>query len=307
MKKQTSGPHIIESIAEYNKIVGLPKPGHPLISVIEIHCNPDLPALPEDKLICNFYNIFLKRNINGAMRYGHKYFDFSDGIMGFSLPKQVFTFDRESDLSRITGWMLLIHPDFIRKYPLANRIDKYGFFSYNVNEALHLSEKEEGIIERIMQDIRTEYEHSIDAFSQDVIISHIEVLLNYSNRFYNRQFITRSSSEDDLIMRFERIIKDLFQQDQINQIPSVTEIAEQLNVSVHYLSDMLRSLTGMNAQQHIHNLLIEKAKEILLTTNLSINETAYKLGFEYPQYFNRLFKNKTGITPAAFRKELANN
>lgn len=203
--------------------------------------------------------------------------------------------------------MILIHPDFLRKYELSRRIGAYGFFSYDVNEALHLSEKEERIIERIMLDIRTEYQQPIDAFSQDVIISHLEVLLNYSNRFYNRQFITRNGSEEDLIVRFEGLIKDIFQQETVSRIPAVNEIAEQLNVSSHYLSDMLRSLTGMSAQQHIHNLLIEKAKEILLTTNLTINETAFKLGFEYPQYFNRLFKNKTGSTPAMFRKAMPSN
>ncbi|SEJ42475.1 AraC-type DNA-binding protein [Dyadobacter koreensis] len=307
MKKTDSGPIIINSLADYHALVGIPKPEHPLISVIEVKCNPDMPDLPYDKLIMNFYNIFLKRDVSNALFYGQKYFDFSDGIMGFSLPKQVFTLNREADFSKISGWMILIHPDFIRKYELSKRIGSYGFFSYNVNEALHLSEKEEQIIERIMTDIRNEYRQPIDAFSQDVIISHLEVLLNYSNRYYNRQFITRNSSEEDLIVRFEELTKNIFQQELVSQIPSVNEIAGQLNVSSHYLSDMLRSLTGMSAQQHIHNLLIEKAKEILLTTNLSVNETAFKLGFEYPQYFNRLFKSKTGLTPAAFRKELTHN
>lgn len=307
MKKSSTDPIILNSLSEYHKLVGLPKPEHPLISVIEVKCSPNMPDLPDDKLIMNFYNIFLKRNVSNAMFYGQKYFDFSDGIMGFSLPKQVFTLNKGADFSKISGWMILIHPDFLRKYELSRRIGAYGFFSYDVNEALHLSEKEERIIERIMLDIRTEYQQPIDAFSQDVIISHLEVLLNYSNRFYNRQFITRNGSEEDLIVRFEGLIKDIFQQESVSRIPAVNEIAEQLNVSSHYLSDMLRSLTGMSAQQHIHNLLIEKAKEILLTTNLTINETAFKLGFEYPQYFNRLFKNKTGSTPAMFRKAMPSN
>jgi len=307
MKKTSTGPVIIESLAEYHKLVGLPKPEHPLISVIEVKYSPDLPALPEDKLILNFYNIFLKRNISNALFYGQRYFDFSDGIMGFSLPKQVFTINTEADFTKISGWMILIHPDFLRKYDLSKRISSYGFFSYNLNEALHLSEKEERVIEQIMLNIRTEYQQPIDAFSQDVIVSHLEVLLNYSNRYYNRQFITRNSSEEDLIMRFELMIRNIFDQESVTHIPAVNEIADRLNVSPHYLSDMLRSLTGMSAQQHIHNLLIEKAKEILLTTRLSINETAYKLGFEYPQYFNRLFKTKTGQTPANFRKEISYN
>ena len=302
MKHTSTGPHIIDSIAEYHNLLGLPAPEHPLISVIDLACRADLIDLPDDKLIYNFYSIFLKKNIDGTIGYGRKYYDFSNGFMGFSLPMQVFTINRELDYSRLTGWMLLIHPDFIRQYPLAGKIENYGFFSYNINEALHLSPKEEEIIVRITNDIRTEYQQTIDGFSQDVIVSHIEVLLNYCNRFYNRQFITRKSSEQEPLIRFEILIKNLFQQDDMQHIPSVQELADELNVSVHYLSDMLRSITGMNAQQHIHNALIERAKQLLLTTNLSINETAFKLGFEYPQYFNRLFKSKTGVTPAAYRK-----
>ncbi|WAC13851.1 helix-turn-helix domain-containing protein [Dyadobacter pollutisoli] len=304
---KNKGPLIINSISDYHKIMGMPQPEHPLISVIGLKCAVALPDLPDDKLIHNFYSIFLKKNINATIGYGRKCYDFSNGVMGFSLPKQVFTLNREGDYSQIAGWMLLIHPDFIRKYDLAKRIDHYGFFSYNMNEALHLSEKEEAMIDRIMEDIRNEYQQSIDAFSQDVIVSHIEVLLNYCNRFYNRQFITRQSSEQEPLEKFEELIKQIFREDQIRHLPTVNEIAEQLNVSAHYLSDMLRSLTGMSAQQHIHNGLIEKAKEILLTTNLTVNETAYNLGFEYPQYFNRLFKSKTGLTPAAFRKDFVSN
>ncbi len=306
MKKTSEGPQIINSISEYNRLLGLPKPEHPLISVMELEGCRELPALPDYRLIQDFYTIFLKRNINGTIGYGQKYYDFSEGVMGFSLPKQVFTLNRDVDVSKLSGWMLLIHQDFIRKYPLAKRILEYGFFSYELSEALHLSEKEEAVIDRIMRDIRTEYQQSIDAYSQDVIISHIEVLLNYSNRFYNRQFITRSSSEEAPLIRFEQLVMRYFDTNP-KQLPSVAELSAQMNVSAHYLSDMLRSATGMSAQQHIHNLLIEKAKQVLLTTNLSVNETAYSLGFEYPQYFNRLFKSKTGVTPAAFRKGFSQN
>ena len=300
-------PLIINSIAEYHQILGLPQAEHPLISVIDIGCNRPMPNLPQDKLIHDFYSIFLKKNINGALGYGRKYYDFSDGVMGFSLPKQVFTINRLVDISKMSGWMLLIHPDFIRKYPLMKRISEYGFFSYEMNEALHLSEKEEVIMQRIIQDIQTEYKQSIDAFSQDVIVSHIEVLLNYANRFYNRQFITRRSSEHEPLAKFEELITETFKKNAIDQLPTVNDLADRLNVSPHYLSDMLRTQTGLSAQQHIHNQLIEKAKEILMTTSLSINETAFKLGFEYPQYFNRLFKSKTGVTPAAFRKAVSAN
>ncbi len=304
---KSSAPLIIESIAEYHRIVGLPPAEHPLISIIDIACNREMPSLPDDKLIYNFYSVFLKKNINGALGYGQKYYDFSNGVMGFSLPKQVFTINKLLDISEMNGWMLLIHPDFIRKYPLMKRIAEYGFFSYEMSEAVHLSDREEVVMSRIIQDIRTEYQHPIDAFSQDVIVSHIEVLLNYANRFYNRQFITRKNAEQDVLARFEELITLIFNEENVAQLPTVNELAEQLNVSAHYLSDMLRSLTGQNAQQHIHGRLIEKAKEILLTTHLSINEIAFKLGFEYPQYFNRLFKNKTGFTPVAFRKGVSVN
>jgi AraC family transcriptional activator of pobA len=302
-------PRIINSIAEYHKLVGLPHPEHPLISVVDLTCSrgTNVDQLPDNKLINNFYNIFLKKNVNGSMGYGRKYYDFSNGFMGFAAPMQVFTINKDLDISNISGWMLLIHPDFIRKYPLMKRITDYGFFSYEMNEALHLSEKEEIVIDRILSDIRAEYQQPIDVYSQDVIVSHLEVLLNYANRFYNRQFITRSNSEQEPLARFDELLSGIFSADHINQLPTVNELAEQLNVSAHYLSDMLRSSTGQNTQQHIHNRLIEKAKEILLTTSLSINEIAFKMGFEYPQYFNRLFKNKTGVTPAAFRKGVVNN
>lgn len=303
---KNSGPIIIDSIAEYNRVMGMPKPEHPLISVMELKGSKRIPELPDYKLIQNFYTIFLKRNINGRIGYGQKYYDFTDGVMGFSLPKQVFILNKDVDVSALSGWTLFIHKDFIRKYPLVNKIEEYGFFAYQQNEALHLSEKEEMLIDRIMRDIRTEYQQPIDAYSQDVIISHIELLLNYCNRFYNRQFITRNSVENELLTRFESLVREIFEND-MERLPTVNDLAEQLDVSSSYLSDMLRTVTGMSAQQHIHNKLIEKAKEILLTTRLTINEIAYRLGFEYPQYFNRLFKSKTGQPPAAFRKDLLVN
>jgi len=301
MKNKASPPHIIRSITEYSQVMGLPKPEHPLVMVYELDGDKGYPDLPDDKLINDFYCISIKRNLKGAIRYGRQYYDFSEGVMAFSAPRQVFEIDRTMDISGMTGWFLVFHPDLIRKYPLGKEIIAYGFFSYHVNEALHLSDKEENMVERIMQDIRAEYRQPIDAFTQNVIVSHIEVLLNYSNRFYKRQFITRGNAADDLPGKFEMAIQNYFEQKNIAKLPTVNEFALQLNISPHYLSDMLRSLTGQSAQQHIHNLLIEKAKEILLTTTLTINETAYQLGFEYPPYFNRLFKNKTGLTPAAFR------
>ena len=199
--------------------------------------------------------------------------------------------------------MLLVHPDFLWNTPLAKTIRNYGYFDYSVNEALHLSEKEETIITNIMQNIGQEYRSNIDVFSQNVMISQIELLLNYSNRFYNRQFITRQKTSNDLLVKLEDLLNDYFdnQNDSQTGLPTVKYLAENLNVSPNYLSDTLRTLTGQNAQQHIHNKLIEKAKEALSTTSLSVGEIAYRLGFEHPQSFNKLFKNKTAQSPLEFR------
>lgn len=198
------------------------------------------------------------------------------------------------------GISLCFHPDFLNGYPLAKTIKSYGFFSYEISEALHLSEQEEAVVENILKSIETEYQSNIDQFSQDVIIAQIELLLQYSNRFYNRQFITRKPANDDILIRLENLLTDYF--NNVSGLPTVQFISEQLNVSPNYLSDMLRSITGQTTQQHIHNKLIDKAKELLTTTNLSVSEIAYQLGFEYPQSFNKLFKNKTNISPLEYRQ-----
>ncbi len=209
-----------------------------------------------------------------------------------------------TDDPEYTGHTLLIHPDFIRNYPLAKNIKNFGFFSYSVNEALHLSEKEKLIILTIFRNIEDELQSTIDDFSQDVIIAQIELLLNYSNRFYKRQFITRKAVNNDLLAKSEALLSGYFNNETslMKGLPTVQYLAEQLNVSTHYLSDMLRSLTGQNAQQHIHDKLIEKAKEILSISNLSVAEVAYQLGFEHPQSFNKLFKSKTNLSPSEFRQ-----
>ena len=195
----------------------------------------------------------------------------------------------------------MFHPDFIRQYSLGKTIKNYSFFSYGVNEALHLSNEEEKIIEIIIQNIQTEINSRLDNFSQDVIVSNIELLLSYSNRFYSRQFITRKMATNDLLSSFENLLEHYFSNNPDLALPTVEKLANQLNVSASYLSDMLRNLTGQNTQQHIHGKLIEKAKEILTTSELSVSEIAYQLGFEYPQSFSKLFKSKTNLTPLEFR------
>lgn len=301
MKKAVT-PYTIQSITELHRLLQLGKPEHPLVSVIKFE---DTMCFDDESLrsvAYNFYCIALKKNFHGKMRYGQQYYDFDEGLMTFFSPGQVITTDINPEM-KISGWWLVVHPDFLRNYTLSKTIKDYGYFSYAVNEALHLSEKEEVIIDSIMENIKGEYASVIDHYSQDVIISYIELLLNYCNRFYNRQFITRKSVNSDLLVEVEKLLSNYFNSEKVQEsgLPTVAYLSEQLHLSPNYLSDMLRSLTGQSTQQHIHAALIEKAKEILTTTSLSVSEIAYRLGFEYPQSFNKLFKSKTNVSPLQFR------
>jgi AraC family transcriptional activator of pobA len=302
MKKSENTPHKFETLSDLHRLLGLPKPLHPLISLVENRDNEiDVSKLPA-LFIHDFYKISYKKNLRGKIKYGQGYYDFDEGGLLFKAPNQV---SANGEISQDhSGFTLLFHPDFLAAYPLAKKIKQYGFFSYSVNEALHLSDKEKETIISIFKNIDEELQNRIDDFSQDVIISQIETLLNYSNRFYKRQFITRRSANNNLLEKLEEILDDYFQsQKPLTQgIPTVQFLSEALNISPSYLSDMLRSLTGQNAQQHIHNKLIDKAKEKISTTNLTISEISYELGFEHPSSFNKLFKSKTTLSPLEFRK-----
>ncbi len=249
----------------------------------------------------DLYNITVKRNFKDQIKYGRNSYDYDKGSMSFVAPNQIIAMANQNDTSKNDGWSLVFHPDLIRTYPLYNAIKKYGFFSYEVYEGLHLSEEEEKTIDSIIQNIQNEISSRLDNFSQEVMVSNLELLLSYCNRFYNRQFITRKMATNDLLTNFENLLNKHFNNSDL-PLPSVEKLANDLNVSPAYLSDMLRSLTGQNTQQHIHEKLIEKAKEILTTTNLTISEIAYQLGFEYPQSFSKLFKAKTNLTPLAYRQ-----
>jgi AraC family transcriptional regulator, transcriptional activator of pobA len=293
---------LIHSISQLHKKMGLKKPEHPLISLISV---PDLLKNPVDnslRFVTDFYIIAMKRNVLGKIVYGQQYYDFDEGIVAFMAPGQSI-FAENADGKDVKGWLLVFHPDFIRSYPLAKTIKSFGFFSYSVNEALHLSAKEEKMLERIMKNIQQEYHSSIDKFSQDVMVSHIDLLLNYANRFYNRQFLTRKTVSNDILIKLDGLLSDYFNSDNVQKLglPSVQYISNKLNVSANYLSDMLRNLTGQSTQQHIHDKLIEKAKERLSTSELSVSEIAYELGFEHPQSFSKLFKSKTNQSPLEFR------
>ena len=278
--------------------MGLPSPLNPLVTIIDHAQNQK--QTNHQKLLLDFYNISIKRSFKGKLKYGKNHYDFDDGTMSFIAPNQVISVDAEEDRNQ-DGWSLLFHSDLIRQYPLGKAIKNYGFFSYAVNEALHLSDEEEKTIEAIVQNIQKELNARLDNFSQDVIVSNLELLLSYCNRFYNRQFITRKMATSDLLSNFERILESHFADNSDLALPSVEKLATELNVSSAYLGDMLRNLTGQNTQQHIHDKLIEKAKEILTTTDLTVSEIAYQLGFEYPQSFSKLFKSKTNLTPLEFR------
>jgi AraC family transcriptional regulator, transcriptional activator of pobA len=245
--------------------------------------------------------VAIKKDFNGKMRYGQQYYDFDEGVMTFIAPGQLCYEEEPSDRPR-SGCMILFHPDFIRNYPLGKHIKDFEFFNYASNEALYLSQKEEATIENIFSSIQQEYRLNIDPFSQDVMVSHIELLLTYSNRFYNRQFITRKSAGTGLLSKMEELLNAHFNNANGQGLPTVKSLAAQLNVSPGYLSDMLRQLTGQSAQQHIHSKLIEKAKEILSTSDQTVAEIAYQLGFEHPQSFNKLFKQKTNVSPVEFRQ-----
>lgn len=291
----------IGSLSELYKLSGLTKLKHPLVSLINLK---DVLVQTKEpiSLVLNFYTISLKRHIDSKVKYGQKYYDFDEGLLAFIEPGQVISIDEETS-QKSKGWLLVFHADLIRHYPLGKTIKNFGFFSYAVNEALHLSETEEEMIETIFKNIEKEYNYSIDQYSQDVMVSQIELLLNYSNRFYNRQFITRRTAGNDLLTKMETLLNEYFKSDKVLRLglPSVKYFACELNVSSNYLSDMLRTLTGQSTQQHIHNSLIEKAKEALASTNLSVSEIAYQLGFEHPQSFSKLFKRKTKVSPLEFR------
>lgn len=299
--------HTISSLSEFHRFLSIPTPLHPLISVAlvsEIHAtNSEVWK----KFSTDFYTISLKNNIQSKIKYGQQYYDFDKGTMIFTAPKQVQSIEvnktNKFNKTYGTGYVLMFHADFLKKHPLQTTIKNYGFFSYSVNEALHLSEQEEKNIVDLFQKIEKEYQY-IDKHTQDIILSQIDLLLNYCNRFYERQFITRKSVNNDLLSKMEQILNTYFSDSEIqrNDLITVEHLANTLNISANYLSDMLRSLTGQNAQQHIHQKLIEVAKEKLLTTNLSVSEIAYELGFEQPQSLNRLFKKKTKMSPLKYRQ-----
>lgn len=298
-----SNIHIFNAISEFHKITGLPKPEHPLVSLVDYSLVNYQTEEKEISWVQQFYTIGLKRNIQGKFRYGRQQYDFDEGLLSFVAPQQIVHLSTEKPDIKPSGYLLLIHPDFIWNTSLNKSIKKYDFFGYAVNEALFMSEKEESIIEDILKNIQREYHSNIDKFSQDIIAAQIELLLNYCERFYQRQFITRKKSSNEIITKLENVLNNWFDDGIIGDkgLPTASQIASELNVSANYLGTLLKTITGLTTQQHIHEKLIEKAKEKLSATNLTVSEIAYELGFEHSQSFSKLFKSKTSQSPLAFR------
>lgn len=302
MKKPEAVLHKFESLSELHRALGLPKPLHPLISLVDNRDNTIVTNCLPSPFVLNFYKIAYRPHLQGKFKYGQHFYDFEEGGLLFVAPNQVGA----SDLTNgdHSGYTLLVHPDFFLTYPLAKHITQYGFFSYTANEALHLSETEKTTILAIFSLLGEELNSRIDDFSQDVLISQIELLLNYSNRFYKRQFLTRKAVSHDLLQQLEEVLATYLNSENLSHhgMPTVQYLARCVHFSPNYLSDMLRALIGQNTQQYIHYKLIEKAKEKLATTRLTVSEVAYALGFEHPQSFSKLFKLKTSLSPLEFRR-----
>lgn len=292
----------LDSISEIHRMLGLPGPVHPLISLLD--SNKDLLNLSQLPVsyVSGFYKISLATELSGQFKYGQGYYDFDEGSLVFTAPNQLI--GNSQAYKDHKGYSLIIHPDFLQGHDLAKKMKRYGFFSYAINESLHLSEQEKSTMLAIYNIIGQELNSRIDEFSHEVVIAQIELLLSYAKRFYKRQFLTRQVASNNLLQQIEELLNTYFEDEQpsSNGMPSVYSLAEQLNFSPNYLSDMLRTLTGLSAQQHIHQKLIEKSKELLSTTSLTVSEVAYQLGFEHPQSFSRLFKTKTSVTPVEFRQ-----
>lgn len=293
------------SISDFHAFCGLPNPEHPLISLID-YSKVKYPVNDTElKWVQNYYSIGLKRNVNAKFNYGQQEYDFDSGVLCFVSPLQFLSLEMKPEVEvEPTGYLLLIHPDFLWGTSLIRKIKSYEFFSYQINEALFLSDKEEKIIVDLFKNIEKEYQTNIDKFTQDLIVAQLELFLIYSERFYERQFFTRKKSSHELLVRFEEVLSQYFDSGNLLEkgIPSVKTIAEQMNISPNYLGTLLRIHTRQNTQQHIQNKIIDSAKERLSTTSLSVSEIAYELGFEHPQSFSKLFKQKTNQSPGEFRK-----
>lgn len=295
-----------KTLSSYLDYLGLPRPEHPMLSVFNSKGDGHLPCARESSppITNDCYTISFKKFIEGDINYGRTQYDFTNGALFFISPRQVLQWDSQAVFEQ-QGFSINFHEDFLKRTELAQRIKKYGFFSYSVNEALHLSPKEERQIVSIVENIEIEYQNNQDEFSKDIIISQLDTLLKYANRFYKRQFLNRKELSNNLSEQFNRYLISYFESGKLqeNGIPNIEQIANKLLVSQRYLSDTLKKETGKTATEHLHLHLIDEAKNILLQPNKTISEVAYELGFEYPSYFSRLFKKKEGTSPTKYREK----
>ncbi len=310
----------IQSISQLHKALGFEKPQHPLITVIDVEKWNVPPEIKKMRTSADFYSVMLK-DTDCGLQYGRNYYDFEEGVLIFTGPNQVVSSTGDSETTddsensrdsgtpgNAKGWMLFFHPDLIRNSQLGKNIDNYSFFSYEVHEALHLSQKEKDILNDIVAKIEYEYNQNIDAHSQTLFVSHLELLLNYCLRFYERQFHTRKKQNIDVLSQVESLLKGYYESNQQTEhgTPTIQYLAENVNLSANYLSDLLKKETGKNAKEHINLFVVEKAKTLLLNSNDNVSEVAFNLGFNYPHYFSRMFKQHTGLTPKAYRDSRVN-
>lgn len=309
MKKLENTPLRFASLSDAHRVLGLPKPLHPLISLVNSGRTPAASLSSHQSHVLSFYKISYRPKLSSPLRYGQGHYDFDEGGLLFAAPNQVIGGTDERGVGACSQYTLLIHSDFLASYPIAKKIRHYGFFSYSANEALHVSEQEKELLLALFKTMEEELASRLDEFSQDVVVAQVELLLNYANRFYKRQFLTRKAVHSNLLQQLEETLAKCFDSEVLSGrgISTVQYLAECLHVSPSYLSDMLRTLTGQSAQQHIHDKLIEQAKEKLTTTGLTVSEVAYALGFEHPQSFSRFFKTKTALSPLAFRQSFQHN
>ena len=294
----------LDTISQVHDALNLEKPRHPLVSVLPIDERIANFDYGDATYVFGFYQVSLKAGIKGSITYGRNSYDFQEGSMVFSKPGQALQFRDNERVAGETGWTLLFHPDLIRRSELGRTIETYSFFSYDTHEALHLSDDEKRTMGELAEKIDREYRQNIDRHTQNLIVANIKLILEYCTRFYDRQFYVRTNLNKDTITRFEALLRDYYEEELSldNGVPTVAYCGEQLNMSAHYLSDLLKKETGANAQQHIHQFIIERAKTQLLNSNEQVSQIAYGLGFEYPQHFSKLFKAKTGMSPLDYRK-----
>lgn len=293
----------VNSLSEMFRFMELPAPKHPLISFIDFSKTPFSKELPSGKVLCGFYQISFKGNERGSLKYGRESYDYQEGSLVYIAPNQLVEYASSTAIEANKGWTLFFHPDLIRSFSLDSKMKDYAFFDYQTNEALHISEKERQVLESVIAQIEMELEANLDEFSEEVIVNNLELLLNYSKRFYNRQFITRKRFSHGVVEQFTKLLENYYERkEQLEKgIPSVQYFADRLHYSPGYLNELVKKATGQNVLGHVHYKLIELAKSSLLNSDKTVSEIAFDLGFEYSQYFSRLFKKKTGFTPNEYR------